>query len=86
MESTHGIKETYVQNYVKIKNSDGKNVPLKERTETIAGYLGKILWSNPDENEVNTNVIVDNNSAEEECFTMPELRTAIKRAKNHGVS
>ena len=80
-KAVKGLKKKYVPNYVKIKNSDGKHVPLNQRAETIADYLEKIHWSNPDENEVNTNVIVNNNSAVEDCFTMPELCTAIKRAK-----
>ena len=80
-KAVKGLKKKYVPNYVKIKNSDGKHVPLNQRAETISNYLEKIHWSNPDENEVNTNIIVNNKSAIEDCFTMPELCTAIKRAK-----
>jgi len=65
-----------------MNNADGKHVPLTQRVQTIADYLEKIHWSNPDEHEVNTSKILEDNNALEACFKlMTELCTAIKGAK-----
>ena len=80
-KAVKGLKKKFVPNYVKMKNLDGKHVPLNQRAETIADYLEKIHWTNPVEHTVNTGSILEDNNALEECFTMPELCTAIKRAK-----
>ena len=76
-----GLKKKFVPNYIKIKNMDGRHVPLAKRAETIATYLEEQHWSNPLEHDVNTNQIVDSNEASAESFTMHEICTAIKGAK-----
>ena len=80
-KAVKGLKKKFVPHYVKMKNSDGKHVPLGQRAETIADYLENIHWTNPVEHEVNTSNIIEENGALEEPFTMPELCTAIRGAK-----
>ena len=80
-KSVNSLEKKKIPNYVKMNNSDGKHVPLTQRAQTIADYLEKIHWSNPDEHEVNTSKILEDNNALEACFTlMTELCTAIKGA------
>ena len=40
-KAVKGLKKKFVPNYVKMKNLDGKHVPLNQRAETIADYLEK---------------------------------------------
>ena len=49
---------------------------MNQRSETIA-----VHWTNPVEHEVNTGNVLEEKNALEDCFAMPELCTAIKRAK-----
>ena len=81
MESGQDLKKKFIPNYNKMKNLDGKHVPLNQKVETIADYLEKIYWTNPVEHAVNTGSIFENNNALEECFTMPEFWTLIKLVK-----
>ena len=80
-KAVKGLKKKFVPNYIKMKNMDGRHIPLAERAETIATYLEEQHWSNPLEHVANTNQIVDSNEASAESFTMHEICTAIKGAK-----
>ena len=80
-KAVRNLKKKFTPKYVKMKNEEGKHVPLICRAETVAEYLENKHWKNEAEGQPCRNKIVENNNADESCFTIQELNAALKRMK-----
>ena len=76
-KSVIGLKKKFSPQFVRMKNLEGKHVPLTRRAEAIAEYLDKERWQNNDSDHVQplTNPICRNVVCNESDFTKEELKS-----------
>ena len=79
------LKKNHQPQFIKIRNLDGTLVPPKDRAETIASYLERKHWSNPDIHEIKRNDAIHalQHEFNTDRFTFEEYESALRTTKNN---
>ena len=77
------LKSKFMPKFLKLKNKEGKHVPLIDRAPTIAEYLETEHWTNLMEGipGINRQKNLENLEFKTEDFDLEELNTAPKPTK-----
>lgn len=82
-KSVKGLKSKYQPKFIKMKDKNGRMVPINKRAEAIAEYLEEKHWNNqePEQEPEQANLLQGIQSREEE-YTLEEYNCALNSTKN----
>ena len=74
------LKGKFTPKFLKLKNKEGKHVPLIDKAPTIAEYLEIEHWTNSMDGipSINRQIILENLEFKTEDFDLEELNAALK--------
>ena len=83
-KAVKSLKQKFMPQFVKMRNADGRHVPVTQRAKAIADYLENTHWNNSmDVGMPQDNAILDPNGADDSPFRMEELVWSLKAAKKN---